>query len=261
MPRAVTRELPSGSSSAGEVPLRRLPGLHAARIHHLDRVPTRGAEQPGGVVAGAVALAGVDQPEQVVVVAHEHEAAGVDAGRVAHLVMRVPRRERCNGGIEDGGVAQAGVAIAGGEGARHGAAGARASGVTTRQARRGHRIGGVLLRQETARVVAARARDVAVDVHATGHDDHAAHVERRRAGGQVGHDPAVGDADVAHLAVDAVRRVVDRASDDAERRSRRHAATSRRLRDTASSSAPSTIAAVRGPSSAGASGSGMSSRR
>ena len=101
-------------------------------------------------------------------------------------------------------------------------------------------------------MVAARARDMAVDVHAAGHDDHAARIERRCAGGQVRHDPPIGDADVTHFAVDAVRGVVDRAPDDAERGSRGHAAASRRRSGHRILDAPSTIAAVRGPSSAAA---------
>ena len=102
----------------GEVPLRRLPRLHAARIDDLDRVAAGGTEEPGHVVARAIPLAGVDQLEQVVVVAHQHEAPGIDARRVAHFVVRVPRRERSDGRVEHGGVAEPGVAIAGGEGAR-----------------------------------------------------------------------------------------------------------------------------------------------
>ena len=87
-------------------------------------------------------------------------------------------------------------------------------GVALDQGGRERGIGGVLLGDEPARVVAARAGEVRVDVHATGHDDHAARVERRRAGRQRRDDAAVLDADVAHLAVDPVGRVVDRAADD-----------------------------------------------
>ena len=39
---------------------------------------------------------------------------------------------------------------------------------------------------------------------------------RRASGGHVGHDLAVRNPDVAHLAVDAVRRIVDAAVDDAQ---------------------------------------------
>ena len=74
----------------------------------------------------------------------------------------------------------------------------------------------MLLGQQPAGVVAARAGDVRVDVHAAGHHDHAARVERRRAGGQSLDDPAVLDADVPHLAVDAVGRIVDGAAHDPE---------------------------------------------
>ena len=68
-----------------------------------------------------------------------------------------------------------------------------------------------------------RPRDVGVDVDAARHDDHAAGVDLRRVLGDVVDDLAVAQADVAHLAVDAVGRVVDAAAGDAQR----HAAASR----------------------------------
>ena len=58
----------------------------------------------------------------------------------------------------------------------------RASGSPSTSVGRGAGIGGVLVGDEPPGVVAARAGEVGVDVHAAGHDDHAARVERRRAG-------------------------------------------------------------------------------
>ena len=125
--------------------------------------------------------------------------------------------ERRDGRVERGRVPQSGVAVAGGERARHRAAGPRARGLfVVRELGRRRRVGRVLVGNQAARVVAARAREVGVDVHAAGHHDHAARVERRRAGGQALHDPAVLDADVADLAVDAVGRIVDGAARDPE---------------------------------------------
>ena len=53
----VTRELPERLIEAGDVPLRRLPGLDSAGVHDLDRVAASGAEQPRRVVPRPVALA------------------------------------------------------------------------------------------------------------------------------------------------------------------------------------------------------------
>ena len=96
-----------GVVEAVQVPLPRLPGLDPARVHDLDGVAAGGAEQPGGVVAGPVALAGGDLPQQVLVIPHQREEAAVHAGGVVQLGMAVPGHERRHGRIEDGGVAQA----------------------------------------------------------------------------------------------------------------------------------------------------------
>ncbi len=80
----------------------------------------------------------------------------------------------------------------------------------------------MLLGREAARGVDLRPGDVRVDVDAARHDDPAAGVDLRRVIGDVVDDLAVAQADVAHLAVDAVGRVVDAAAGDAQR----HAAPS-----------------------------------
>ena len=54
---ASPRGPPTGIVEPGHVALPRLPRLDAARVHDLHRVAAGGAEQPGGVVARAVALA------------------------------------------------------------------------------------------------------------------------------------------------------------------------------------------------------------
>ena len=64
-------------------------------------------------------------------------------------------------------------------------------------------------------------RDVAVHVDAAGHDHQPAGVDRRAAArtcriGRRGDDLAVFDPEIAHLAVDPVGRIVDRAAGDFE---------------------------------------------
>src|SRR4051812_26798543 len=55
-----------------------------------------------------------------------------------------------------------------------------------------------------------------VDVHAAGHHHHPARVDYRRRSRYGVDDRALIDADIAHLAIDAIRRVVDRAAGDSE---------------------------------------------
>ena len=62
-----------------------LPQLDAAGIDDLDGVAAGGAEQPRRVLARLRALARGEQPQQVLVVAHQHEEAGVDDRRVVEL--------------------------------------------------------------------------------------------------------------------------------------------------------------------------------
>ena len=83
---------------------------------------------------------------------------------------------------------------------------------------RGRRIGGVLLGKEASRLVDAAANHVGVNVDTAGHDDHARRVETRRVGRYRGDDAAILDADVLHLAVDAIHGVVYRTPSDPQRR-------------------------------------------
>ena len=83
--RGVTRRPPTESSRPVTF---RCPVFHASTppgFTILIAYPPVGAEQPGGVVARAVALAGLDLAEQVLVVPHQHEDAAVDARRVVEL--------------------------------------------------------------------------------------------------------------------------------------------------------------------------------
>ena len=103
-----------------------LPQLDAAGIDHLDRIAAGGGEQPRRVLTRLGALAGGEKLQQVLVVAHQHEAAGVHDRRVVEIGVGPAREQRRDGGVEHGGVAQPRVAIPGGERARQGAPGARA---------------------------------------------------------------------------------------------------------------------------------------
>jgi hypothetical protein len=122
MARGVTR------LDGGQVPLPRLPRLHAAGIHDLDGVPAGRFEHPRRVVAGPVALAGVNLAEQVVVVPQQDVEPAIHDRSVVELRVGVPSGARRDRGVEHGGVAQPGVAVAGGERAGQGAAGAGAAG-------------------------------------------------------------------------------------------------------------------------------------
>ena len=166
-------------------------------------------------------------------------------GRVVQLGVAVAGHQRSDGGIECRRVAQTGVAVSGGEGARHRSAGARAGqGLAVQQRGRCDRVGGVLVRNQPARVVAARAGEMGVEVHPAGHHDHPAGVQLRRVGRETLDDAPVLDADVADLAVDAVRGVVDRSAGDPEPHRIRRPRTSR-------SSASRVSAAPRRPGNGG----------
>ncbi len=160
----------------GHVARPRFPCLHSAGVHDLHRVPARGAEHPGGVVAGSRQLTLLDLAQQVLVVAHQDEDPSVHAGRVVELGVTVPRQQRCHGGVERRRVAESCVPIPRREGARHGAARAR-PGLAFEQDRSRSRIGRVLVGNEPAGMIAARAREMSVDVHPAGHHDHAARIE------------------------------------------------------------------------------------
>ena len=105
--RGVTAAAGDGVVEAGDVPLPDLPRLDPAGIHDLHRIAAGGAEQPGGVVPRAVALAALDLAQQVLVVPHEHEDPAVHAGRVVQLRVAVPREQGGHCRVERGGVAQA----------------------------------------------------------------------------------------------------------------------------------------------------------
>ncbi len=82
-----------------------------------------------------------------------------------------------------------------------------------------HRLGlALFLGPHLAGDVHLRPGDVAVHVDAAGHHDQAGGVERpvgpHGGIGRRGDDPAVANPEIAHLAVDAVGRVVDGAAGD-----------------------------------------------
>ena len=183
-----------------------LEGADAARIDHLHRDSLRGVHGPGDVVLDLLEVALFRDRAQHEVVAAEHdERALVEERCVSQLEMRLARVGRQHRGFEAGGVAHLGVAIAGNHrgGQRVPRAGARERGVCDL-------VVLVVLRHQRARDRDLAAADVGVRVDGARHDDLAAEVVllvdarfRRR-----GHDAAVGDVDVAHLAVHAIGRVV-----------------------------------------------------
>src|SRR4029078_5319774 len=119
----------------------------------------------------------------------------------------------------------------------------------------------MLVGNQAARMVAARAGEVRVDVHPAGHDHHAPRIERRYAGRQALDDTTPLDADVPDLAIDSVGGVVDCAASDPEPLRGGHAVLPVRCARTTPRRAASVSAAERGPPSGGRSGSGTSSMR
>ena len=100
-----------------------------------------------------------------------------------------------------------------------------------------------------------------VDIHAARHDDHPAGIERRNAVRQRGYDPSILDADIADLAVHALRGVVHRAADDAKPGRLAHGVCRPERARSAPSSRMSVSAAPRGVGRTGVSGRGTSSIR
>src|SRR6266550_657135 len=121
-----------------------LPHCDAARVHDLDRVTPSRPQEPRHVIARPGALTGGELAEQIVVVAEQHEEAGIDDRRVVELRVRVSSGERSHRRFHHRGIAEPGVAIAGRKGARHGPPGARARDRAILEPRRGEWIGGVL---------------------------------------------------------------------------------------------------------------------
>ena len=94
-------------------------------------------------------------------------------GRVAELVVRVPRPERRNRGIDGRRIAEPGVLVAGRESARHAAQRSRPQPAAAR-----HPVPALLLGPEHPRGVDLRAGDVAVDVDPRRHHDIPPRVDR-----------------------------------------------------------------------------------
>src|SRR5205807_1571199 len=80
-----------------------LPHLNAARIDQLNRIRLRRPEQPSRERLELLRLLRGNLLEGVMIVAHQHEEALVNDGRVVKLFMRMASTERRNGGIESGG--------------------------------------------------------------------------------------------------------------------------------------------------------------
>ena len=188
-----------------------LPGLVAPGIHELRGVRLGDGEPPRERVAQVLPPALLQQLVEQHVVAHQHVEALVDDGRVVEFLQRVARADRRHRRFHRGGVAEQRVAVAGREGGGHGAADPGAGEGGARM-----HVVPVVLRFQLAREVHLRAGDVAVDVDSTRHDHESPRVDPSRLGRHVAHDPAVGDAYVADLAVDAVGRIVNAAVRDAQ---------------------------------------------
>jgi hypothetical protein len=66
----------------------------------------------------------------------------------------------------------------------------------------------MLLREQAARMIAAGAGEVGMDVHPSGHDDHTPSVEGGRTVRHIRNNAAILDADVSYFAIHTVCRVV-----------------------------------------------------
>ena len=191
-----------------------LPHLVPPGIHELRGIRLGHLQPPGERVPELLAPSLLEQPVEQQVVAHQHEKALVEDGRVVEFLQRVPRSERRHGRFHGGRVAERRIAIARRERGGNRAAGARSG-------EPGAELHVVLvgLGLHLAGEVDLRAGDVAVDVDAARHHHHAGRVDALRVGWHVGHDLPVADAHILHRAVDAVGGVVYPTVDDAQRRS------------------------------------------
>ncbi len=206
-----------------------LPVLHSAGVHHLDGVTLACAEQPGDVVASPFRLLVGDGLHDEMVVAHDDEGAVVQVGRVLELLVGVTHDERGGRRLHHRGVSELRVQVASRVGGRDGAARAGPHAVRVSAL-----VTAVVLRTHLAARVDLPAYDVRVDVDAAGHHDQAGGVHHLRLvavdlGGR--DDAAVLHPDVADLAVLAVLRVIDPASEDAQ-----HHVTASMIRSRTSSS-------------------------
>ena len=121
-------------------------------------------------------LAAANCLHQIMIVAHQDEAAAVDAGRVGEFEMSMPGGERSDGRVESRRVAQPGIFVA-----SRGGAGRAAERAAARCRRAKDRLGGAFLfRPHPPRGIHFRADDMAMHIDAAGHDDQARGVERSR---------------------------------------------------------------------------------
>ncbi len=191
-----------------------LPHFHATGVHQFGGIALGRPQQPGDEGGEPLGLILVNGFHDVMVVAHQHIKALVDAGRVFQFLVRMPGREGRNRRVERGGVTQADVLVAGGERAGHAPHAA-----TVRQSRAAHRRGHALfLGPHLASGVDLGPGDVAVHVDAAGHDDQTGRIESAVGGvariGRRGDDLAPLEPHVGDLTVDAIGRVVDVAARD-----------------------------------------------
>lgn len=185
-----------------------LEGRDAARIHHLDGHGLARIQRPAHVVVDQALVRPAGQHAQEKVVTAEHGVGAlVHHGRIAHLEMGMTRVGGLHGRLEAGGIAHLGIAVTGGPG--------RGRGVTTagmHAAAGRERILAVVLRQQRPRNVQFAAADVRMQVDGAAHHHAAGEIDvaiDSRIRPWCGHDAAILDIEIADLAIDAVRRVVD----------------------------------------------------
>ena len=162
-----------------------LPGLDAARARGLDAEGARGLEDPGDILPQGVGASLGQEAKGDLVVAEQDQERLVDDRDGVEVGVRGPRPERRDRGLDDRGVSHAGVEAPGLGQRREGAP--------------------AVLRAEEARRRDRRPRDVRVQVDAARHDHQVPGLQDRRRGGKGVHDPAVPQADVAHLGATVAR--------------------------------------------------------
>jgi len=195
-------ERPAGDGlvKVGDVAVAALPQLGAAGIGQLDGIGLGGVEPPGHGLAQFLGAAGRDELEEQVVVPQQDVEAFVHDRRVIQLRQGLASAQRGHGRVHYGGIAQRGVTLAGGKGAGHAAARARAP-----QGGAGLRITPVIFGQQPPGQADRVPGDVAVQVYAAGHQHQAARIEGGGLGRQAGDNLPGVKAHVAHLAGHAMQ--------------------------------------------------------
>ena len=188
-------------------------GADPAGVDHLDTDALGGVQGPGDIVVDDLLVRPLaHELEQEVVVAEHGVAAGVQHGGIGHLHVCLAGVHRQDGGLEGRRIAHLRITIASREGRWRGMPAPGAG-----QGRAGAYPGALVLREHGAGNVDLAPADMGVQIDGPGHDQLAGEVIgalRSLPGGRRGEDLSIAQIEVADLAVDPLRRVVQSAADE-----------------------------------------------